>query len=147
MGLFVSLIQKFKIEIRFLIVGAWNTLFGIIVFILFLYFLERILVNERLTYLISIFLSHFIAVLNAYIFHKFFTFQSKEKGIAALHEFRRFSSSYLVTLILNLVIISFMVEFFEMQPEISGAISIPICVVITYFLLSKYSFKKVEKKQ
>lgn len=147
MSLFVGLIQKFQTEIRFLIVGAWNTLFGIIVFILLLNFLERVLINERLIYLLSIFLSHFIAVLNAYIFHKFFTFQSKEKGIAALHEFRRFSSSYLGTLILNLVIISFMVEFFEMQPEISGAISIPICVVITYFLLSKYSFKKAVKEQ
>ena len=147
MSLFVGLIQKFQTEIKFLIVGAWNTLFGIIVFILLLSFLERVLINERLIYLLSIFLSHFIAVLNAYIFHKFFTFQSKEKGIAALHEFRRFSSSYLGTLILNLVIISFMVEFFEMQPEISGAISVPICVVITYFLLSKNSFKKVEKKQ
>ena len=147
MSLFVGLIQKFKTEIRFLIVGAWNTLFGIIVFILLLNYLERVLINERLIYLLSIFLSHFIAVLNAYIFHKFFTFQSKEKGIAALHEFRRFFLSYLGTLILNLVIISFMIEFFGIQPEISGAISIPICVVIMYFLLSKYSFKKTVKEQ
>ena len=146
MGLFVSLIQKFKTEIRFLIVGAWNTLFGIIVFILFLYFLERIFVNERLTYLVSVFLSHCFAVLNAYIFHKFFTFQSKEKGLAAFYEFQRFFSSYLVTLILNLAMVSFLVEFFKMQPEISGAISIPICVVVTYFLLSKYSFNKAIKK-
>ena len=137
----LSLIKS-KTEIRFLLVGAWNTLFGYLIFLLFLFLLEKIFNNERQIYSLSIAFSHLISVINSFIFHKVVTFVSKQKGLEIVYEFRRFFNSYIITFLLNLSLISIQVELLSLDPRIAGALSIPLCVVVTYFLLSKYSFKK-----
>ena len=133
---------KFKIEIRFLLVGAWNTLFGYLVFLLFLFLLEKIFNNERQIYSLSIAFSHLISVINSFIFHKVVTFVSKQKGLELVYEFRRFFNSYIITFLLNLSLISIQVELLSLNPRIAGAISLPIVTVVTFFLLSKYAFNK-----
>ena len=137
----LSLIKS-KTEIRFLLVGAWNTLFGYLVFLLFLFLLEKIFNNERQIYSLSIAFSHLISVINSFIFHKVVTFLSKQKGLEIVYEFRRFFNSYIITFLLNLSLISIQVELLSLDPRIAGAISLPIVTVVTFFLLSKYAFKK-----
>ena len=140
----LSLIKS-KTEIRFLLVGTWNTLFGYLVFLLFLFLLEKIFNNERQIYSLSIAFSHLISVINSFIFHKVVTFVSKQKGLELVYEFRRFFNSYIITFLLNLSLISMQVELLSLDPRIAGALSIPFCVVVTYFLLSKYSFRNRNK--
>ena len=137
----LSLIKS-KTEIRFLLVGAWNTLFGYLVFLLFLFLLEKIFNNERQIYSLSIAFSHLISVINSFIFHKVVTFVSKQKGLEIVYEFRRFFNSYIITFLLNLSLISIQVELLSLNPKIAGAISLPIVTVVTFFLLSKYAFYK-----
>ena len=137
----LSLIKS-KTEIRFLLVGIWNTLFGYLVFLLFLFLLEKIFNNERQIYSLSIAFSHLISVINSFIFHKVVTFVSKQKGLEIVYEFRRFFNSYIITFLLNLSLISIQVELLSLDPRIAGAISLPIVTVVTFFLLSKYAFNK-----
>ena len=137
----LSLIKS-KTEIRFLLVGAWNALFGYLVFLLFLFLLEKIFNNERQIYSLSIAFSHLISVINSFIFHKVVTFVSKQKGLEIVYEFRRFFNSYIITFLLNLSLISIQVELLSLNPKIAGAISLPIVTVVTFFLLSKYAFNK-----
>ena len=137
----LSLIKS-KTEIRFLLVGIWNTLFGYLVFLLFLFLLEKIFNNERQIYSLSIAFSHLISVINSFIFHKVVTFVSKQKGLEIVYEFRRFFNSYIITFLLNLSLISIQVELLSLNPKIAGAISLPIVTVVTFFLLSKYAFNK-----
>ena len=137
----LSLIKS-KTEIRFLLVGTWNTLFGYLVFLLFLFLLEKIFNNERQIYTLSITFSHLISVINSFIFHKVVTFVSKQKGLEIVYEFRRFFNSYIITFLLNLSLISIQVELLSLNPRIAGAISLPIVTVVTFFLLSKYAFNK-----
>ena len=137
----LSLIKS-KTEIRFLLVGSWNTLFGYLVFLLFLFLLEKIFNNERQIYSLSLAFSHLISVINSFIFHKVVTFVSKQKGLEIVYEFRRFFNSYIITFLLNLSLISIQVEFLSLNPKIAGAISLPIVTVVTFFLLSKYAFNK-----
>ena len=137
----LSLIKS-KTEIRFLLVGAWNALFGYLVFLLFLFLLEKIFNNERQIYSLSIAFSHLISVINSFIFHKVVTFVSKQKGLEIVYEFRRFFNSYIITFLLNLSLISIQVELLSLNPRIAGAISLPIVTVVTFFLLSKYAFNK-----
>ena len=137
----LSLIKS-KTEIRFLLVGAWNALFGYLVFLLFLFLLEKIFNNERQIYSLSIAFSHLISVINSFIFHKVVTFVSKQKGLELVYEFRRFFNSYIITFLLNLSLISIQVELLSLNPKIAGAISLPIVTVVTFFLLSKYAFNK-----
>jgi len=140
-----ALLEKFKTEIRFILVGIWNTTFGYLMFLFFLFLFEKNLKNERLVYIFSAVCGHLISVINTFIFHKFITFKSKQGGMEIVYEFVRFSNSYIVTVLLNLGLISFQVEYLNLDPRVAGAISIPICVVVTYFLLSKYSFKNRNK--
>ena len=137
----LSLIKS-KTEIRFLLVGTWNTLFGYLVFLLFLFLLEKIFNNERQIYSLSLAFSHLISVINSFIFHKVVTFVSKQKGLEIVYEFRRFFNSYIITFLLNLSLISIQVELLSLNPRIAGAISLPIVTVVTFFLLSKYAFNK-----
>ena len=137
----LSLIKS-KTEIRFLLVGTLNTLFGYLVFLLFLFLLEKIFNNERQIYSLSIAFSHLISVINSFIFHKVVTFVSKQKGLEIVYEFRRFFNSYIITFLLNLSLISIQVELLSLNPRIAGAISLPIVTVVTFFLLSKYAFNK-----
>ena len=138
----ITFIQKFKTEIRFIFVGGWNTVFGYLVFLLFLFLLEKIFNNERQIYSLSIAFSHLISVINSFIFHKVVTFVSKQKGLELVYEFRRFFNSYIITFLLNLSLISIQVELLSLNPRIAGAISLPIVTVVTFFLLSKYAFNK-----
>lgn len=142
----LSLIKS-KTEIRFLLVGAWNTLFGYLVFLLFLFLLEKIFNNERQIYTLSISFSHLISVINSFIFHKVVTFKSKQKGLEIVYEFRRFFNSYIITFLLNLSFISIQVELLSLNPRIAGAISLPIVTVVTFFLLSKYAFNKTQNRK
>ena len=137
----LSLIKS-KTEIKFLLVGTWNTLFCYLVFLLFLFLLEKIFNNERQIYSLSIAFSHLISVFNSFIFHKVVTFVSKQKGLELVYEFRRFFNSYIITFLLNLSLISIQVELLSLNPRIAGAISLPIVTVVTFFLLSKYAFNK-----
>ena len=137
----LSLIKS-KTEIRFLLVGAWNTLFGYSIFLIFLNLFENFFGLERSAYVLGITFSLIFGIVNSFFFHKYFTFRSKEKGKEAFKEFLKFFNSYLLTFILNLVLISFLVELVLLDPVYAAAISIPICVVVTFFLLSNYSFKK-----
>ena len=142
----LSLIKS-KTEIRFLLVGAWNTLFGYLVFLLFLFLLENIFNNERQIYSLSIAFSHLISVINSFIFHKVVTFVSKQKGLKIVYEFRRFFNSYIITFLLNLSLISIQVELLSLSPRIAGAISLPIVTVVTFFLLSKYAFNETQNRK
>ena len=141
----ITFIQKFKTEIRFIFVGGWNTVFGYLVFLLFLFLLEKSLSSERQIYVLSITLAHFLSVINSFIAHKIVTFKSKQKGVEVVFEFLRFFNSYIITFLLNLSLISIQVELLSLEPRIAGALSIPFCVVVTYFLLSKYSFRNRNK--
>ena len=135
---------KFKTEIRFLLVGAWNTLFGYAIFFTFLNFFENFFGLERSAYVLGITFSHIFGTVNSFFTHKIFTFRSTEKGKEAFKEFLKFFNSYLFILLLNLVLIFLLVELTLLDPVYAGAISIPICVIVTFFLLSNYSFKKTK---
>jgi len=90
-------------------------------------------------------LANVFAILNAYIFHKFITFRSPLRGIAIILEFLRFSSMYLFSIFLGLVLLPVFVELFHYDPKISAALIIPVTIIISYIGHSRFSFKPYEK--
>ena len=55
-------------------------------------------------------LAQVLAVVNAYIFHKYITFKSEAKGKAIIDEFFRFSTTYVVMFCLSMVMFPALVE-------------------------------------
>ena len=97
-------------KVRFVMVGLWNTIFGYLVFVGFDYLFNLFFSPRYVAYMSAAVLANIIAILNAYIFHKFVTFRSPLRGLAMIPEFVRFFSMYLFSFFLGLVLLPVFVE-------------------------------------
>jgi len=88
----------------------------------------------------AIVISNILAIINAYVFHKYVTFKSRIKGVGILFEFLRFSMTYLVTFLLSLLLLPLFVEMMNIEPKIAGALVIACCTVISYVGHTRFSF-------
>ena len=140
---FSALKTKHHVKIKFVLVGIWNTIFGYGIFCLFDTFFAWLISSRSAVYMCAMVLAQILGVINAYIFHKYITFKSEAKGKAIIAEFFRFSTTYLVTLCLNLVLLPTFVEINHIHPKIAAAIIMIICAIISYFSHSMFSFRKV----
>nr|WP_320132884.1 GtrA family protein [uncultured Holophaga sp.] len=121
-------------KLRFLVVGAWNTLFGYGVFAL-----AYALLGRHLHYLILAVLAHFIAVINAFAGHRHLTFR------VAGHfwmDFLRFNLSYLGVLAFGLLALPALVEGLRLHPLGAQAGVIVLTTLGSYVLHKRLSFRR-----
>ena len=138
---FAALKTKHQVKVKFVLVGIWNTIFGYSIFCLFDTLFTWLFSTRSAAYMCAMVLAQILAVINAYIFHKYITFKSEAKGKAIIAEFSRFSTTYVVTFCLSLVLLPALVEIGHVPPKIAAAIIILICTVISYLGHSRFSFK------
>jgi putative flippase GtrA len=129
-------------KLRFVLVGLWNTIFGYLVFVGFDYLFNLFFSPRYVAYMSAAVLANILAIMNAYVFHKFVTFRSPLRGFAVIPEFVRFFSMYLFSFFLGLVLLPVSVELFHLDPKIAGALLIPITTIISYFGHSRFSFRQ-----
>jgi putative flippase GtrA len=103
--------------------------------------MNNIIKNERYIYTLAVLFSHLISVILAFFVHKLYTFKSNRVGVETWYEFLRFFNSYIFVFISNITLISIQIEFFDIKATIAGALALPCSVLISYFLLSRYTFK------
>lgn len=132
---------KHQIKLRFLMVGIWNTFFGYLVFVGFDSLFTPFFSQRYVAYMSAAVFSNILAIINAYIFHKYVTFKSRIKGIGIIFEFFKFSTTYLITFCLSLLILPLFVEILNVTPKIAGALVIFCCTVISYVGHSKFTFR------
>lgn len=119
---------------RFLIVGAYNTGFGYLIFV-FLY--EAF--GKSLHYLVIVFLSHIIAVTNAFLAQRRLVFRTKGSVFA---EFVRFNVTTIGTLLIGLTGMTLLVEQFKLPVLLAQALVTGVTVVASYFAHKYFTFKK-----
>lgn len=137
----MEILIKHWIKVKFVLVGVWNTIFGYSVYIGLDIVFDRLFSKRYIAYMSAAILSNIFSITNAYIFHKYITFKSNIKGLGMIVEYIRFASTYLSTFFLGLLILPTFVEILNINPKISGALIIPITVIVSYFGHSKFSFK------
>jgi len=135
------LINSAQTQIRFVLVGIWNTIFGYGAYVGINYIFTFFFQKRYAAYMSAAILANILAVFNAYIFHKFVTFKSEVRGKGIIWEFIRFYSTYLFSTIIGLALLPFFVEVLMIDPRISGALLIPITTMISYFGHSRFSFQ------
>lgn len=140
-----KLMATHNVKVKFIIVGIWNTIFGYGIFCLFDTFFAWLLSSRSTAYMSAMVLAQILAVINAYIFHKYITFKSEVKGKAIIAEFFRFSMTYAVIFCLSLVLLPALVEIGHITPKIAAAIIILICTIISYLGHSRFSFRSGRK--
>jgi putative flippase GtrA len=121
-----------KKKIRYIAVGAWNTVFSYAAFI-FLYYLT----NSWLHYMAILVLSQIVGLTNAYVTYKFIVFKTKGNIV---REYLRFYVVYGTTFIVNLILIGIFVELLGINPVVSQGIIAIVVVTIAYFGHSHFSF-------
>ncbi len=119
-------------QLLYLIVGAWNTVFGYGVWAVMQY-----LLGDTLNYLVILVLSWPLAVLNAYVGYRFIVFRSKG---SVLKELPRFSLVYVASLVANLLVLPIALRVLPFSIYVDQAIFLVVVVVVSYLGHKYYSF-------
>jgi len=132
-----QLIIKHREKLRFLVVAAWNTLFGYLLFLL-LYFLFSSMIH----YMIILVLCSVINITQNYLSYKFLVFKTKGNY---LKEYFRFYMVYGVSLSLNMILLPVCVELLHIHPIIAQTLLTVLIVMISYVGHKNFSFRAVFK--
>jgi len=125
--------HAFKRPARYLIVGAWNTVFGLALFsILYL------VVGQELGYIAVLTVAQVVAVLQAHATQRFFVWRSHAPYPG---ELLRFSAVYAATFLANVLLLALAVDTLGLpvlpsQWTIGGAL-----IVLTYFVQRAWTFR------
>ncbi len=126
------LINKYREQWRYLIIGIWNTLFGYLLYTFFYYCFHKII-----HYVLLLIINYFFNILNNYICYKFLVFKTRGNYV---REYCRFLMVYGASILINLVLLPLFVEIFKVHPLVAQAIVGTFIVFITYFGHKKFSF-------
>ncbi len=137
-----TLLAKHHVKVKFVLVGVWNTAFGYLVFVALDMLFARTFARRYIAYMTAMVLSNVVAIMNAYVFHKYVTFRSDVSGKNIYAEFLRFSTTYLFTFALALMLMPLFVEICGLVPRIAAALVLFVCTVISYIGHSKFSFRR-----
>jgi putative flippase GtrA len=119
--------------VRYLVVGAWNTIFGIGI-----YALLYELFHPYISYFVLIIPANILAITNAYIGYKFIVF--KTKG----HYFREYFRFYIVyggSIVFGFVLMCLLVSVFNLHPILAQCVCIFIPIICSYIGHKNFSFK------
>jgi putative flippase GtrA len=120
-------------EVRYLIAGAWNTVFGYGVYAGLLY-----LFRPWVHYMVIALVGNVLAITMAYVTHKLFVFRTTGN---VLREYVRFYGVYGVTAVLGLVALPFCVEVLGMSPYVAPLLILGGTVLMSYLAHSHFSFR------
>jgi putative flippase GtrA len=136
-------IFKDRVKITFLLVGIWNTIFGYSIYLILLLLFKRLFNSYHYSYLPAMIFGNVLSIINAYIFHKYFTFKSRAIGFKLIYEFIRFFMTYVFIMVVSTLLLPIFIEIFNINAKMAGALSIIITTAISYFGHSRFSFNYI----
>ncbi len=120
--------------VRFLIVGAINTIVGYGCFAVMLY--------AGLPYLSAYWISMSIGVAISYILNKLFTFKSRARSIL---ELIRFLTVYAASFVVGTMALFMLVDILSITPYAAGGINLIFTTLTSWFGHKYFSFKEGAK--
>ena len=123
------------IQFRYLIVGVWNTIFGIGIF----YFLLKLLIG--VDYRLILFISFVLANLQSHLTQRALVWRSKERYV---RELLRFFVGAVGIFVVNLLILTFMVDFLGYETFESQVLLTLVLTIANYFFQKHAVFKATE---
>ncbi len=121
-------------KLRYLAIGAWNTLAGYLIFV-GLYFL----LSPPTDYMIVAIISHILAVTHSFLTQRWIVFRSSAswKG-----EYLRFHIAHLGSLTIGLCLLPILIEIFFIPPPIAQGGITALIVVASYFVHQHFTFRE-----
>jgi putative flippase GtrA len=123
----------YREQIHYLAVGAWNTVFGYLNFVVLYYLLQA-----KLPVAVILVLSYALSVANAYVCYRYIVFRSR--GVV-WKELPRFSGVYLIALAANLVVLPLALRTLPLSAYVVQALFTVAVVVLSYLGHKYFSFR------
>jgi putative flippase GtrA len=120
-------------QFRFLVIGGFNTVFGLAVF-----YLLQALLGQIIGYLAVLILDYIIALVFSFALYKIVVFKST--GNIPM-EFLKFSTVYFVPFIVNLAALPFLVEVVGWQPSFAQTVIVFFSALTSYIGHRYFSFR------
>jgi putative flippase GtrA len=128
-----NFVRRRREKVLYLVVGAWNTLFGYSIWALMQY-----LLGDRLPYLVVLVLAWPIVVLNAYLGYRYIVFRSRDR---ILTELPRFSLVYFAVLLANVLLLPIALEVLPFNIYWTEALFTCAVVITSYLGHRNFSFR------
>lgn len=123
-------------DVRYLIAGGWNTVFGYGLYIGLFY-----LFQIRVHYMVLAVVANILAITMAYLTHKLFVFRTKGN---VLREYFRFYGVYGLTAALGLAALPICVELLGMGPYVAPLLILVVTTGLSYLGHKHFSFSPVQ---
>jgi len=133
--------------LRYLIVGAWNTLFGYAMYAAFVMLYDHIFHHRDLLLIVDLasITAIPINITMSYLCYKFFVFRTHGNYV---REWLRCFAVYGIGMLPPLVVLPFLTRFFQRLPHlqqsapyVAGAVMTCFTVIYSYFGHKKFSFR------
>jgi putative flippase GtrA len=120
-------------EIRFILVGGWNTLFSLALFIFLYTYLQ-----DYLHYMIIAVICHILSVIQSFVTLKYFVFRTKGN---LLQEYIRINITYLGVLVCSLLLLYVFCDIYNLDPRLATFINAIIIASLSYLLHKFFTFR------
>jgi len=114
-----------KTTTRYLLVGLWNSIFGVGIFLILSLSLPDL--SDSLILLIS----YLVSIVQAHFMQRKFVWSSTEKYF---QELVRFSGAYISQFVANLILLQIFVRFIGLNRSVSQVIIVLILTVVMFFV-------------
>ena len=114
-----------KTTTRYLLVGLWNSVFGVGIFLILSLSFPKL--SDSLILLIA----YAVSIVQAHFMQRKFVWSSKERYF---QELVRFSGAYISQFIANLVLLQIFVRFVGLNRSVSQVIIVLILTIVMYFV-------------
>ena len=114
-----------KTTTRYLLVGLWNSVFGVGIFLILSQSLPKL--SDSLILLIA----YVVSIVQAHFMQRKFVWSSAERYF---QELVRFSGAYISQFVANLVLLQIFVRFVGLNRSVSQVIIVLILTVVMYFV-------------
>ena len=114
-----------KTTTRYLLVGLWNSVFGVGIFLILSLSFPKL--SDSLILLIA----YVVSIVQAHFMQRKFVWSSKERYF---QELVRFSGAYISQFVANLVLLQIFVRFVGLNRSVSQVIIVLILTVVMFFV-------------
>ena len=121
-------------QLRFLLAGAWNTVFGYFAFLL-----AYQLLGGSYASVPALILGYAFALPQSYVVQRFLVFRSRSAWRA---QFTRFALANTAIFVANLAMLPMAIKLFDTDPRIAQAVFVVLSTIISYLAHKHFSFRQ-----
>lgn len=124
--------HRFWQPFAYLLVGGWNTVFGIGFYALVYYWLK-----DTFNYFVLLIPCNVVAITNAYLCYKLFVFKTQGNW---LREYLRFYVVYGLAMLLGMGLVALLVQAFHLHPVLANTATTALTIVVSFIGHKRISF-------